>query len=172
MYLSHYILERVDVSIVCERWVETGTDRYIDPTSTPDPSSTSSASWLGLLNRWSLRATALSLQAGPHSGLPVPTNSTATGTCLYSFLKSTCFCFFFRLVYNKIVRITDAIRFYVLISSQDAFWEFFCDSSLIERREKQWRHYLITSSDFLKDLFDQQLNFKNDFPGWIISMPR
>ena len=32
-----------------------------------DSLSTSSASWLGLLNRGSLRATALSLQAGPHS---------------------------------------------------------------------------------------------------------
>ena len=26
----------------------------------------------------------------------------------------------------------------------------------------------ITSSYFLNALFDQQLNFKNDFPGWII----
>ena len=33
---------------MCERWVETGTDSYIDPTSSPDHSSTSSASWLGL----------------------------------------------------------------------------------------------------------------------------
>ena len=36
-----------------------------------NPLSTSSASWLGLLNQGSLRATALRLQAGPHSGLPV-----------------------------------------------------------------------------------------------------
>ena len=33
--------------------------------------STSSASWLELLNQGLLRATALSLQVGPHSGLPV-----------------------------------------------------------------------------------------------------
>ena len=33
--------------------------------------STSSASWLELLNRGSLRATAFSLQAGLHYGLPV-----------------------------------------------------------------------------------------------------
>ena len=39
-----------------------------------NPLSMFSASWLGLLNRGSLRATALSLQAGPHSGVPV-TNS-------------------------------------------------------------------------------------------------
>ena len=35
MSLSHFILKRVDVSVVCERWVETGTDCYIDPTSSP-----------------------------------------------------------------------------------------------------------------------------------------
>ena len=66
MYLSHFIL---DVSVAYERRVDTGTDCYIDPTSFPGHSSTSSASWLGLLNRGSLGATALSLQAGPHSGL-------------------------------------------------------------------------------------------------------
>ena len=36
IYLSHFILERVDVSVVCERLVETGTDCYIDPTSSLD----------------------------------------------------------------------------------------------------------------------------------------
>ena len=36
-----------------------------------NPLSNSSASLLGFLNRGSLRATDLSLQAGPHSGLPV-----------------------------------------------------------------------------------------------------
>ena len=35
-----------------------------------NPLSTPSTSWLGLLNRGSLRATALSLQVGPHSELP------------------------------------------------------------------------------------------------------
>ena len=38
IYLSHFILERVDVSVVFERWVETGTDYYIDPTSSLDHS--------------------------------------------------------------------------------------------------------------------------------------
>ena len=46
-------------------------DCYIDPTSSPDHSSTSSASWLELLNRGLLRATALSLQTGSHSDPPV-----------------------------------------------------------------------------------------------------
>ena len=62
-----------------------------------NPLSTSSASWLELLNRGSLRATALSLQAGPHSVFLSLTNSTATGICLYSFITPTCICFFFRL---------------------------------------------------------------------------
>ena len=98
IYLSHFILERVDVSVICARWVETGTDCYIDTTIAycvifKNPHSTSSASWLGLLNQGSLRATALSLQAGPHSGLPVPNDSAATGICLYSFITPTCFHF-------------------------------------------------------------------------------
>ena len=68
IFLSHFIL---GVSVECERWSETGTDCYIDPTSSSDHSTTSYASWLGLLDRGSLRATALSLQADPHSGFPV-----------------------------------------------------------------------------------------------------
>ena len=47
IYLSLFIL---DVSVLCERWVETGIDYYIDPNSSLDHNSTSSASWLGLLN--------------------------------------------------------------------------------------------------------------------------
>ena len=42
--------------VVCERWVETRTDCYIDPSSPLDHSSISFSSWLGLLNRGSLRA--------------------------------------------------------------------------------------------------------------------
>ena len=61
MHISHFILERVNVSVVCERWVETGTDCYIDPNSSVDHSSTSSASWLGLLHRGSLRVSRPSL---------------------------------------------------------------------------------------------------------------
>ena len=39
-----------------ERWVETGRDSYIDPSSSLDHSGTSFATWPGLLNRGSLRA--------------------------------------------------------------------------------------------------------------------
>ena len=47
IYLSHFILERVDVSCVWEA--------ILTPSSS-DHSSTSSSSWLGLLNRGSLGA--------------------------------------------------------------------------------------------------------------------
>ena len=36
MYLSHFIL---NVSVLCERWEETGTNCYIDPTSSLDHST-------------------------------------------------------------------------------------------------------------------------------------
>ena len=43
------------IFVVREKWVETRTDCYIDPSSSLDHSSTSFASWLGLLNRGSLK---------------------------------------------------------------------------------------------------------------------
>ena len=58
-----------------------------------DPLRTSSAFWLGLLTRGSLRPF-LSPTLLTQAFLP-PTNSTATGICQYSFLTSTCFRFFF-----------------------------------------------------------------------------
>ena len=79
---------------MCERWVETGTDCYIDPTSSLDHSSTSSASWLELLKgggRWGPQASVCKLALT--LAFLSPTNSTATGTCLYSFIMPTCFCF-------------------------------------------------------------------------------
>ena len=52
--------------------------------------STSSASWLGMLNRGRCKL-ALTL------AFLSPTNSTAAGICIYSFITPTCFRFFFRL---------------------------------------------------------------------------
>ena len=102
MYLSRFIL---DVSVVCVRdgWRQGQTAiltqlllltiaRFV---IFKNPHSTSFASWLGLLNRESLRVTALSLQAGPHSGLLVPTASTTASICLYFFITPNCFLFFF-----------------------------------------------------------------------------
>ena len=56
IYLSHIILDRV-IFLLCVRdELETGTDCYFDPSSSRNHSSISSSSWLGLLNRGSLRA--------------------------------------------------------------------------------------------------------------------
>ena len=101
MYLSHFILERVDVSVVCERWVETGTDCYIDPTSALEHSMLCYLQEAALHFFRILAGIAqpgvLSRQAGSHSALPVPTDSTAVGICLYYFITPSCFYFFFRL---------------------------------------------------------------------------
>ena len=103
MYLSQFIL---DVSVVCERSVETGIDWYIDPTFLltvarcvifKNPLSTSSASWLVLLNQGSLRATASVCKLVLTLAFLSSTNTTAAGTCLYSFMTYTFFCFFFHL---------------------------------------------------------------------------
>ena len=53
--LSHFIFERV-MFVVCEKLMETRTDCYIYPSSSLNYSSSSFTSWLGLLNRGSLRA--------------------------------------------------------------------------------------------------------------------
>ena len=68
IYFSHFILERVDVSVMCERWVDTGAYYLLTQlllltiarcVILKNQLSTSSTSWLGLLNA-SLRAIALS----------------------------------------------------------------------------------------------------------------
>ena len=92
----HFILERVDVSVVCERWVETRADCYIDPNSSFDHSSTSSASLLVLLNRSRWGPQPSDCKLALTLAFLSPINSTAARTCLYSFIKPTCFRFFFR----------------------------------------------------------------------------
>ena len=74
MYLSYFILERVDVGCV-EKWIGDGHRLlHIDPSS-PDHSSTSFSSWLGFLNRGSLRAQIPLSAAGSHAGILSPTAS-------------------------------------------------------------------------------------------------
>ena len=77
--------------VVCEKWVETRTDCYIDPSSSLDHSSYSFVSWLGLLNRGSLRAQSPLSGAGSPFGILSPTVSNHPGTWLYYFQTSTCF---------------------------------------------------------------------------------
>ena len=64
--------------VVCERWVETRTDCYIYPSSR-DHISTSSSSWLGLLNRGSLMAQSPLSAAGSQFGILSPTDSNCPG---------------------------------------------------------------------------------------------
>ena len=90
IYLSHFILERV-MFVVCERWVEDRDRQLYWPKFFFDHSSTSSSSWLGLLNRGSLRAQSPLSAAGSHFGILSPTVSNRPGTWLYYFLASTCF---------------------------------------------------------------------------------
>ena len=136
MYLSHFILERVNASVICERWVETGTDCYIDPTFLltiarcvifKNPLSTSSASWLGLLNRGSLRATSLSLQLALTLAFLSLTNSTAADTCLYSFITSTCFRFFFRLFTQVHLLIDSSVKgqYTTVLTDYCPYWLIF-----------------------------------------------
>ena len=56
---------------MCERWVETGTDCYIDPSFPLDHSSISFSSWLGC-STIGPEGSALSQQTGSHAGIPVP----------------------------------------------------------------------------------------------------
>ena len=77
--------------VVCEKWMETRKDCYIDR---------SSCSTIAVLlphlgwvaQPWSTEGRkALSLQAGSHFSILSPTDSNRPGTWLYYFLKSTCF---------------------------------------------------------------------------------
>ena len=105
--------ERIDVSVVCERWVKTGTDGYIDPTSSLDHSTLCYLQEPTYLFFSVLAAVAQPGVAEGHGSQSAswasvcklaltlaflcPTNSTAASTCLYSFITYTCFRFFFRL---------------------------------------------------------------------------
>ena len=65
--------------VCCVRdWLETRTDSY-DPKFFFNHSSTSFSSWLGLLNRGSLRAQSPLSPAGSHFGILSPTNSNRPG---------------------------------------------------------------------------------------------
>ena len=73
--ISHTLFSKGLMLVVCERGVGDG-DRllHIDP-SYFDHSSTSFSSWLGLLNRGSLRAQSPLSAAGSHFGTLSPTDS-------------------------------------------------------------------------------------------------
>ena len=80
IYLSHFILERVDVACNVRGELETGTDCYILTQSSSDHSTTSFSSWPGCstVGHWGLKALCLPLALTPAS-CPQLT-PTATGT--------------------------------------------------------------------------------------------
>ena len=91
IWISHTLF-LIGWCLFCVRGeLETGTDCYIDPSSSRDHSSSSSSSWLGLLNHGSLRAQSPLSAAGSHFGILSPTDSNCLGTLLYYCLTSTCF---------------------------------------------------------------------------------
>ena len=78
--------------VVCERWVGDG-----DRLPHIDPSSTSFLSWLGLLNRGSLRAQSPLSAVGSHFGFLSPNDSNSNWLKLsvswfYFCFTFTCFC--------------------------------------------------------------------------------
>ena len=74
IYLSHFILDRVDDGSVWEvSWRRRQTATYWPKFS--DYSSTSFSSWQGLLNRGSLRAQSHLSAAGSHFSISSPTDS-------------------------------------------------------------------------------------------------
>ena len=147
--------------VVCEKWVETRTDCYIDPSSSLGHSSTSFTSWLGLLNRGSLRAQSPQSAAVSHFDILSPTDSNSPSTWFYYFLTSTCFRLFpliytgasldWRLgrgsIYNNIWTI-DLIFIIILTTFQPIclsafFWCFMSNSGV--RTESQTEPFIWTS---------------------------
>ena len=81
---------------VCKRWVEIGTDCYIDPCSSLDHRSSSSPSWLDC-SIVGPESPALSLQNGSHAGIPVSNWLMAVRTLSIFFLKAYLLPLFFGL---------------------------------------------------------------------------
>ena len=90
--VSHTLFSK-DWCLLCVRdELETGTDCYIDPSSSRDHSSTSSSSWVWLLNRRSLKAQSSLSAAGSHFSILSPTDLNRLCPWLYYCLTPTCFC--------------------------------------------------------------------------------
>ena len=83
-------------SEMCERWVETGTDCYTDPSSSLDHSTTPFLSWL-VCSTMGPEGPALSLQTGSHADIPVSDCPTAAGTQSIFFLNAHLLPLFFAL---------------------------------------------------------------------------
>ena len=84
--------------VVCERWVGDG-DRllHIDPSYSNHSSTSFASSWLGLLNRGSLRAQIPLSAVGSHFGILSPTDSNHSGHLVISLSYVLLLLLFFRL---------------------------------------------------------------------------
>ena len=90
MYLSPFILD-----VVCERWVETGTDCYIDQLLLQTIAALLSHLGWGCSTEGHLGPQSSVCKLALSVTFLSSTNSTAAGSCLYSFMTSTCFRFFY-----------------------------------------------------------------------------
>ena len=78
-YISHTLFSKGWCWLCVRAELETGTDCYIDPKFFFDHSSTSSSSWLGLLNHGSQKAQSPLSAAGSLFGILSPTDSNRPG---------------------------------------------------------------------------------------------
>ena len=90
IYLSHFILERVDAGCVWEMRWRWGQTVILTQNSSHDHSSISSSSWLGLLNRGSLKAAKPSV-CELFSRWHLQLTQIAPSTWLYNCITSICF---------------------------------------------------------------------------------
>ena len=121
IYFSHFILERV-MFVVCERWAGDQGRLLYWPKFFLNHSSTSSSSWLGLLNRGSLRAQSPLSVAGSHFSILSPTNSNHLGTWLNYCLMPTCFCCSYRLFTQVRLLIDGSVEGQYIIHTAAALW--------------------------------------------------
>ena len=120
--------------LVCERWVGDG-DRllHIDSSSSGH-SSTSFSSWLGLLNRGSLRAESPQFTSWFSLRHLVPDwlqlTQTVSDTWLYNCLTLTCFCCYSAYLHRCIAWLTARSRVNMLHIYWDAVGVFYSPSQL------------------------------------------
>ena len=105
---THFLIKNIPLTLYSRKYwcwlcvrgeLETGTDCYILTQSSSDHSSTSSSSWLGLLNRRSLGAQALCLELvltplASYLQIQLELTQAICDTWLYNCLTYTCFCLF------------------------------------------------------------------------------
>ena len=143
MNLSLFIFEKV-MFVMCEKWVETRTDCYIDPSSSLDHSSTSFASWLGLLHRGSPRAQSPLSAAGSHFGILFSNWLKPTGHLVILFSNAHLLPLFFRL-FTQVHLLSDSSvegQYITQILTVPWFKDFrFSTSALLYQHQALFMHF-------------------------------